>query len=219
MHDPSPLEQRRTIRAFGTQPVTPELIRAILQDAHQAPSSSNQQPWHFHVLTDSARQRLVEAIAAARAADQRPYDPSRGRGRPIPKQFVDRTRSLFRGLRPVISQLGDQKKDFIEGGSCRFYDAPVVILLSMHRDLPVSRLLDIGMAAQNIMLSAQLRGLGTCAIGLILAYEEIVAEAINLPEHQRLQLAIALGYPAADSGINAFRATRAPLEECLTWVD
>jgi nitroreductase len=45
------LRRRWSPRAFDSRPVEPALLRSLLEAARWAPSSSNEQPWHFLVAT------------------------------------------------------------------------------------------------------------------------------------------------------------------------
>ena len=209
------LRQRKTIRGFLDRQVPRDVIYEILLDAHHAPSSSNQQPWHFHVITGQALSRLRTCLMDAHLEKRRAYDPSRGRT--IPKEYVDRTRTLFKELRPFIRDLGEDQKGFIENGSFRFYSAPCVIFISMNSDLPQSRMMDIGMAAENLMLSAHARGLGTCAVALVLLYEDILNTSLNIGEDEKIALGICLGYPDPDFPVNRFRSSRDSLDKFINW--
>lgn len=210
------LRGRKTIRGFLAQPVSRSVIREILIDAHWAPSSSNQQPWLFHVVTGSALQALCEKIEEARRLKQTSYDPSKGKT--IPPEYVDRTKKLFKQIRPFISALDGDNKSFIESGSFRFYGAPVVIFITMHASLPKSRYIDIGMAAQNLMLSAHGRGLGTCAIALTLYYGEAINASLGIdPDKHETLISIALGYPDNEFPVNTFRSSREDIDPFITW--
>ena len=44
--------ERVSIRKYEDRPVEPEKIEAILRAAMAAPSTGNQQPWEFYVVTD-----------------------------------------------------------------------------------------------------------------------------------------------------------------------
>ncbi len=210
------LRGRKTIRGFLAQPVSRSVIREILIDAHWAPSSSNQQPWLFHVVTGSALQSLCEKIEEARRLKQTSYDPSKGKT--IPPEYVDRTKKLFKQIRPFISALDGDNKSFIESGSFRFYGAPVVIFITMHASLPKSRYIDIGMAAQNLMLSAHGRGLGTCAIALTLYYGEAINASLGIdPDKHETLISIALGYPDNEFPVNTFRSSREDIDPFITW--
>lgn len=55
---------------------------------------------------------------------------------------------------------------------------------------------DAGIAAQTFCLAANEKGLGTCIMGIF--DDAAVAEAINLPEGQKVGALIAVGYPAEE---------------------
>lgn len=208
------LRERKTCRGFLPRPVPADVLNDILTDAAWAPSASNQQPWHFHVIEGRSLHSLNEAVKRAHQEQRRGYDPSKGKT--IPPQYVDRTKQLFRGIRPFIAQLGDGNAAFIESGSFRFYDAPSVVLITMHADMPAVRYMDIGMAAQNLMLSAHARALGTCAVALTLMYAAAVKASLGLPDDTLPALFIAVGYPDPDFPVNQFRSGRETLETSLT---
>lgn len=53
---------RHSVRQFKPDPVPEEILRSLLEAAHQAPSSWNLQPWEFVVVTDpELRQKLSVA--------------------------------------------------------------------------------------------------------------------------------------------------------------
>ena len=45
------VQQRRSIRAFTSDPVSDELVDQIIEAARWAPSGANSQPWEFIVST------------------------------------------------------------------------------------------------------------------------------------------------------------------------
>src|SRR5450631_4899122 len=47
------IRQRRAIRDYRPDPVTPDLLRQLILAASWAPSAMNEQPWHFTVVTDA----------------------------------------------------------------------------------------------------------------------------------------------------------------------
>ncbi|MCP4715851.1 MAG: hypothetical protein GY868_12095 [Deltaproteobacteria bacterium] len=210
------IRTRKTIRGFLDKAVSAELMREIIIDAHWAPSASNQQPWNFSVVTGDPLAALCSGISLAHKERKLSYDPSKGNV--IPPEYVQRTRQLFKGLRPLISSLGDENRSFIESGSYRFYNAPVVIFMTMHNSMPAGKLMDIGMAAQNIMLSAHSRGLGTCAIALTLHYADVIKTALNITDEYDVVLSVAVGYTDEQFSINAFRSDRDAVEDFTTWV-
>jgi nitroreductase len=208
------LRERKTCRGFLPAPVPPAVLEDIITDAAWAPSASNQQPWHFHIIEGPALERLNQSIKKAHQEQRKGYDPSKGKT--IPSCYVERTKKLFKGIRPFIARLGDGNASFIESGSFRFYEAPTVVLITMHRDMPAVRYMDIGMAAQNLMLSAHARNLGTCAIALTLLYEDAITSELKLSPDIVPALFIALGHPDPDFPVNQFRAGREDLETLTT---
>lgn len=209
------ISERKSIRAFSNEPVPKELVRKVLQAAILAPSSSNQQPWRFYVLTGREKEKLVESLLRTSRERSLRYDPSKGKS--IPNEYLEKTRMLFKEIAPFIQASGKSIKDFVESGSYQFYQAPVAILITMDKCFPRSRLIDIGMAAENLMIAAHALGLGTCALALILACEDVIRKELQLPDNQEVVLGIALGYPDKISPLFQFRSSRDPLEAVVVW--
>lgn len=57
------LAARRSCRDFDGSDIDRETLRAIIADGIEAPSSCNQQNWHFIVVTDPARKRRARDIS------------------------------------------------------------------------------------------------------------------------------------------------------------
>ena len=60
---------------------------------------------------------------------------------------------------------------------------------------------------QNLMLSAQAKGLGTCAQGAVSMWEDAVRKEFDIPKQYQLLCGLAIGYPS-DHKINTFQAER-----------
>lgn len=55
-------KSRKSVRFFGTKPVTQEQVLALLTIAQHSPSVANTQPWHFHVVFNrDIRRDLMDA--------------------------------------------------------------------------------------------------------------------------------------------------------------
>ncbi len=65
---------------------------------------------------------------------------------------------------------------------------------------------DIGRAAQNVMLAAAARGIGSCPITL--HHTEKAADALALPDGYSCRYAIAIGYPFDEGELRMRRARR-----------
>src|SRR4051794_31242779 len=57
------LAERRSCRAFDGNSMPREVVEAIMQDGLEAPSSCNQQQWHFVVVDAPEEKRRAQAIA------------------------------------------------------------------------------------------------------------------------------------------------------------
>ena len=101
----------------------------------------------------------------------------------------------------------------------QFYDAPAVIIIVVDASLggawPV---LDVGLVAQNIVLVAQERGLGTCIMRAIVDYPESIRQVAQIPDSKRIILGIAIGHPDWEQPINQLRTERESIERILTFV-
>lgn len=57
--------QRRSVRAFATQPVPRRLIELAIESASTAPSGAHRQPWKFVAISNPALKRQIRAAAEA----------------------------------------------------------------------------------------------------------------------------------------------------------
>ena len=210
------INERASVRGFKKEPVPRELIEQLLDAARKAPSASNQQPWNFVVVTGGIKEKLADDILSAHRKLSKHYDPSKGKT--IPRLYMERTKKLLIGIRPYLKKMDKQVVPFIEEGSCVFYGAPVLIVVTQDRSHPQSKLVDIGCAVENIVLAAQGKGLGTCIIALILMFENIIREHLAIPDSMDIVVGIALGYPDGELPVNAFRAPKEELGEMTRWM-
>jgi nitroreductase len=60
------LRSRRSVHDFRPDPVDPALLEAILDDARQAPSWSNTQPYRIAIATGALRDQLAAELWAAK---------------------------------------------------------------------------------------------------------------------------------------------------------
>lgn len=210
------INERASIRGFKKEPVSRELLEQLLDAARKAPSASNQQPWNFVVVTGEVKEKLGEDILSAHRELSKHYDPSKGKT--IPRSYMDRTKRLLKGIRPYIEKMGKKAVPFIEEGSCLFYEAPVLILVTMDKALPQSKLVDIGCAVENLVLAAQEKELGTCVIALIMMFEDLIRERLEIPDSMNMVVGIALGYPDKDLPVNAYRASKEELSTITKWI-
>jgi len=210
------INERMSIRGFKEVSISREVIEQLLDAARRAPSASNQQPWNFIVVTGESKERLGDEILSAFRKRGKHYDPSIGNA--IPHTYMQRTRKLLKGIRPYLDKMSKQVVPFLEEGSCVFYGAPVLIIITMDKAHPQLKLLDIGCAVGNFILAAQGKGLGTCIIAMILMFEKLIKERLGISDSMNIVIGIALGYPDKELSVNAFRAPKEELSEMTRWI-
>ncbi len=126
---------RVSVREYTEEPVDNEVLRELIEAAIKAPSAINQQPWAFIVVKDTARLNRISDQAKTHLLKA----------------------SLAAPAHPFHEMLNDPKFDI-------FYRAPVLIVIAAAEptDWAVE---DCSLAAENLMLAAYAKGLGTCWIG------------------------------------------------------
>lgn len=208
------INARRSTRGYLPKPVERPLVEEILALAARSPSGTNTQPWRIHVLTGDALERVVQAVCAAYDAEPNRCDSviySNLDGEP----YLSRKRTLGKAMYGLMgigkgdtaAMLAQRRRNF------EFFGAPVGLIVTVDKSLNVGSWLDTGMFMQSLMLAAKAKGLDTCPQGFWVQYESVVAQAIGLPENERVVSGIALGYADPNVPENALRSERATVNE------
>lgn len=211
------LKKRGTIRAYTDKPVSRKDIEEIIGCAGLAPSAINVQPWEYIITYGEEKERLCKRLKRAHAEKQVSCSP--GTKAALPDQFTNRSRAAAAVMAPKVTAMDLEFNQFVEEGSCSFYGAPIAMVVAIDRRFPKLRYLDLGLSVSYLLLAAEAYGLGTCPIGLITAYDDVIADCLNISDDKRIVLAIALGYADESSPINHFRTERDKLENILTWYE
>ncbi len=221
-HDPvvAAVVHRRSIRRFLPEPVPGDVVRAILAAASRAPSGTNTQPWHVHVVTGGARARLSQAVlAAAEAGEQSEeyaYAPS-----PIGEPYLTRRRrvgfELYRLYGIERSDFAGRRQAMLRNFG--FFGAPVGIFFTMDRSLLFGSWLDCGMFMQNVMIVARAYGLETCPQQAWCEYGKVVREHLAIPPDQIIVSGMALGRADRDAPENGLVSERVTVDEFAQFHD
>lgn len=211
------IKTRKSIRAFRPEPVPKKVLTELMETCLSAPSWANSQPWEFAILggapMEQVKRRVSERMASgARATPDIPWPT-------FPETYMNRIRETGKKQYEILGISREDRQKRLEwaqkGG--RFFDAPNGIILYIDRGLPTYSILDAGLVLQTIMLAAQSYGLGTCPEVAAVTHPDILREVLSIPPSKLIVLAIAIGYPDADSPINSYRSGREPLETFVTW--
>jgi nitroreductase len=206
---------RRSLRAFRSDPVPRETVERILALASRAPSGTNIQPWHVTVVAGEARARLTQAMYAefmerGEEAWKREFDyyPSKWR-----EPYLARRRKIGWDLYGLLG-IGKGERERTHRQHARnylFFDAPIGLVITLERDLPVGAWLDTGMFLQNVMLAARGFGLDTCPQAAIASAHPVLRRELAIPEEQVVVCGMSLGYARADAIENTLVTVREPV--------
>jgi len=161
---------RRAVRDYKPDAVDDATIRALIDAAIQAPSAMNEQPWWFTVVRGQA---LLDRISQEAKAHMLRTTPAGLLSHHFSDILSDKTFQIF-------------------------YHAPTLIVISSRNEGPWATI-DCALAAQNLMLAARERGLGSCWIGFAQSWLGTPAgkEALKLPASHLPVAPIIVGHPVA----------------------
>lgn len=212
------LIKRYTCRAFKPDPVSPELVKEILEWANRTPSWGNTQPWQIYVtggeVLESLRQGSLDRFSQGIAGNP---------DLPVPQDWPEAMKKRYTAVGKERFALLAQELDkdnivqSILERNYAFYDAPVVIYLCMDKSLTPYSMYDLGALSQSIMLAAAERGLDTAPAIMLVQYPDMIREALGIPDHLAIVLGIALGYGDGGSIHNRLRTSRRPLSEVASF--
>jgi nitroreductase len=216
------IESRRSLRAYTQQAVPRDVVARILAVASRAPSGTNMQPWHVHVLTGDARGALVAAVCAAYDHDsashtyeydyypQEFFEPYLGRRRKVGFDLYQLV-GIAKGDKEAMR--AQHRRNF------EFFGAPVGMIFSIDRRLGKGSWFDYGMFLQNLMVAARARGLDTCPQAAWAQYHRVIARELQLPPEQMVVCGLALGYADDSDPANALTTERAPVSAFAVFRD
>jgi nitroreductase len=191
-----------------SRPVEPEVIRECLELALQAPTASNNQSWHFVVVTDPQQRQALATIYRKGAA-----------------RYVEQMAPLFQQRMASSEQEATALARVIDSGRYlieHLHEVPVYVIPCIQGrtdHLPIiaqaAQWGSIMPAAWSFMLAARSRGLGTSLTSFHLYFEQEAAEVLGIPYEQVMQAAL---IPVAYMlGTDFKPADRKPVESVLHW--
>jgi nitroreductase len=141
--------KRRSVRSYAPQLLGYEIIHSLLKAAIQAPTAVHEEPWAFTVIEN--KETLKRLSDAAK------------------KTMNEVERSLHVPGRHMSTQFTPPEHVF--------YNAPALVVI-YGKPMGLFVVADCWLAAENLMLAACAKGLGTCVIGSAVA-------ALNTPEWKK----------------------------------
>lgn len=213
---------RRSVRAFLPNRIGLDIVARILDVAARAPSGTNMQPWKVYVATGQPLAELSRALLAANEAD--PALSRVSEYEYYPKEFFDpylsRRRKVGYDLYGMLG-IGRGDKARMHAQHARnllFFDAPVGLMFTVHRDLKIGSWLDYGMFLQSIMVAARAHGLETCAQAAFAPFHATIRTHLPIPSEEIVVCGMALGYEDRDAPENWLVTERVPASEFATFL-
>ena len=212
----SVIRGRRSIRKYKPEPVPPELIREILDEARWSPSWANTQAWNIYVVAGETLERLRNSSRAPTPREA-PAGPDFLMPREWPPHLAARTKQLI-DLRSAAAPEGTPTPG--AGAPAQFYGAPCLLFFAVERGLINDYLLfDTGLIVQSVCLAAHDKGLGTCIMAMAVREPEVLRQILPEAANSKFVIAVALGYPDEESPVNLFERQRASLDELAHWAE
>ena len=221
------INARKSVRAFTSELPSRQLIQHILEVASRAPSGVNTQPWKVYVLEGKVRNELCEKVCEAyEVVSKNPelekefqeaysYYPEKWFS-----PYIDRRRENGWSLYGLLGiEKGEKEKMFFQHQrNFKFFDAPMGLFFTIHKDLGTGSILDYGMFLQNVMISAQSHGLSTCPQAAWNKFSKIILPRIGASADEMLVCGMAIGYADKADRVNTFQTPRAKAEEFINWL-
>lgn len=166
---------RRAVRAYTPECPSDGVIRELLEAAVQAPTAMHVEPWAFVVVQDKALLRRLSDRSKIMLLDE----IKSGNG--LTKDAATKSR--------LLTLLGDSSFNI-------FYDAGTLIVICRKALGPYTEA-DCWLAAENLMLAACAKDLGTCCIGFAIPIlnSPDVKHELGIPDEVAAVVPIIVGFP------------------------
>lgn len=217
------INSRRSIRAFKSDPVSPEILQDILKTAFQAPSWTNIQPWEFAIVTGSKLEEIRQAYLKRLGTEPNLDVP---RPKVFPEPYDTRRRIAIAQSQEAqgIKREDKEGRKIWEVKQLTNFSSPCEIYIYTDRSFYFQEtginpwpVFDCGMITENIMLLATKYGLGTIPQAQAVAHPDILRKALEIPDSKLILVGLAIGYPDWESPLNKFKTAREPLNVLTKW--
>jgi len=190
------IAERRDMRHFAGGMVEPELLRRLLEAAHQAPSVGLMQPWRFIRISDRALRSQIQVLV-----EQERVRTAEALGERTDEFMQLKVEGINDCAEVLVAALMDDRERHIFG----------------RRTLPEMDLASLSCAIQNLWLASRAEGLG---MGWVSLFEpQALADLLGLPAGAKPLAILCLGpvkafYPAPMLALEGWAQAR-PLSELL----
>ena len=190
------IAERRDMRHFSGGTVEPELLRRLLEAAHQAPSVGLMQPWRFIRISDRALRGKIQLLV-----EEERLRTAEALGERTDEFMKLKVEGIDDCAEVLVAALMEDRERHIFG----------------RRTLPEMDLASLSCAIQNLWLASRVEGLG---MGWVSLFEpQALADLLGLPAGAKPLAILCLGpvegfYPAPMLALEGWAQPR-PLHELL----
>ncbi|CAI8814169.1 5,6-dimethylbenzimidazole synthase [Pseudomonas sp. IT-P176] len=190
------IAERRDMRHFSGGTVEPELLRRLLEAAHQAPSVGLMQPWRFIRISDRTLRGQLQALV-----EEERIRTAEALGERSDEFMKLKVEGINDCAEVLVAALMDDRERHIFG----------------RRTLPEMDMASLSCAIQNLWLASRAEGLG---MGWVSLFEpQALADLLQLPAGAKPVAILCLGpvkafYPAPMLALEGWARVR-PLHELL----
>ena len=213
------IKSRRSVRGYLPEPVDKTVLESIFATAQTAPSNCNTQPWKVGVVSGEARNcvqnKLETAVVNGDFQMDFAFDGSY-HGIYKERQY-DAAAQLYAAM--GIERGDKDKRNAAFMRNFAFFDAPHVAFIFLPEEFGIREAADLGMFAQNLMLSIRAHGLASCPMTALSFNAPAVREELGLDESHKLMFGIVFGYEDVNNSANDTRLGRATLSDTVTFVE
>lgn len=175
------LAERRTVRDFTAEPVSPDAVRRAIAAAVTAPAPHHSEPWRFAIVeSEQAKTALLDDMLAAWTADLRRDGFS---AEQIARR-VRRGEPLRRAPLIIVPCLASDAA----------HAYPDQRRAAAERTMFV---VAMGAAVENLLVALAVEGLGSCWVSSTLFCQPVAAQSLGLPPGWEPMGAIGVGHPAS----------------------
>ncbi|KAA3667354.1 nitroreductase [Pectobacterium carotovorum] len=213
------VRQRVSTRAFLPTPLTNEQLYEVLQDAQFSPSNCNTQPWKVHIVSGELKNKLTEQmIAKDQQGDVSPdfsfsYDD-------FFDGYYERSQEQARLYYESLGVSRDDKptRKNLYLRNYKFFDAPHAAFLFMPTFGDNVRVAsDIGMYAQNFLLSLTARGYAGIPQTMLGFHADLLRKELGVSSKYQLLFGISFGYADNEQKAANIRMPRLSVDESVTF--
>ncbi len=206
--------KRTATRQYLDWALSDRQIKRIIQVAQKAPSWINAQESRLYVAKGQVLDRMRKVH---RSINDDPnlhtksdvaYSPIRDWDLQSQKNMKAKINFNFKKFGAHANQMINQHKD-------NLFNAPAVVYLTLPAHYAQYSLVDVGLLAQTIMLSAYDQGISSLPAFEFVKYPDHVRKFLRIPSSRKLILGIGLGYRDPNDPINQINPKRMPTDKML----